>query len=402
MVKAAQGMWAGSRRTRTITGGVALLWAFAALLLWAPGAMAATVIEYTLDKDTVVYGQALTLNGKIDPVAADQQIVVAVDGADVATVATAADGTFTYTFTPKTGGQLTARVAADGSVGAALPFGVQPRLVTKVTKAQAYFRATMIVYTSPRVYAGRVEAVVTHNGEEVGNAHTWVKNGKARLNLPSPGTGRFKVDITISGTGGFTERAVARSFKTYYRTLKVGSHGPDVRLLLRQLSALRIRIPGVATTLSQNAADSIMAFQKAYGLPRTYVFDRDDWNKLDKAKLLKPRYAEPALHIEINKTKQILTVVKNGEPWAIIACSTGATGNTPEGTHSIIWKAYSAPTPYGGLLYWDMEFHPSFAMHAYSFVPPYPASHGCVRQPNWVAPWTYSVSSVGETVYVFR
>ena len=96
-------------------------------------------------------------------------------------------------------------------------------------------------------------------------------------------------------------------------------------------------------------------------------------------------------------------VVRDDSPLGILAVSTGATGNTPEGTHHIQWKAYGAPTPYGpGLLYWDMQFAPGFAMHAYPFVPPYPASHGCVRQPAWVAPWTYSVSVVGETVYVYH
>jgi hypothetical protein len=371
-------------------------------MLSAPGAWATTAIDYALDKSTVVYGQDITLGGKIEPAAADQQIAVAISGADVATVATAADGSFSYTFTPKIGGEVSARVVADGSTGAILPFGVQPRLVTRVTKAQAYFRATMIVYTSPKTYAGRVEAVVTHNGEEVGTAHTWIKKGKGRLNLPAPGTGRFGVKITLSGTGGYAERAVARSFKTYFRTLRVGSRGPDVRLLLRKLSSLRFRIPGVSSTLSASAGDAVVAFQKAYGLPRTYVFDRDDWRKLDRAKILKPRYTEPSVHIEINKTKQILMVVRDGAPLGILAVSTGATGNTPEGRHAIRWKAYCAPTPYGGLLYWDMEFYPSFAMHAYPFVPPYPASHGCVRQPAWVAPWTYNVSSVGETVYVYR
>lgn len=402
MVKTALSTGAARGRSRAPAVVLGLIAALAVLLLVVPAASAATVIDYSLDKSSVVYGQDIAVVGHIDPVAADQQIVVVINGADVATVTTATDGTFSYTFTPKIGGTLSARVVADGSIGPDMAFGVQPRAVTRVTKAQAYFRATMLVYTSPKTYTGRVTAVVTHNGEEVGTAHTWIKKGKGRLNLPAPGTGRFGVKITFSGTGGYAERSVSRSFKTYFRTLKAGSRGPDVRLLLKKLAALRVKVPGVSSTLSSAGADAILAFQKAYRLPRTYVFDRDDWNKLDKAKVLKPRYSEPSVHIEIDKTRQILMKVRNGEPLAIIHVSTGATGNTPEGRHSIRWKAYSAPTPYGGLLYWDMEFYPSFAMHAYPFVPPYPASHGCVRQPSWVAPWTYRVSSVGETVYVYR
>jgi lipoprotein-anchoring transpeptidase ErfK/SrfK len=34
-------------------------------------------------------------------------------------------------------------------------------------------------------------------------------------------------------------------------------------------------------------------------------------------------------------------------------------------------------------------------------VPVYPASHGCVRVPMWLANWLYVQSPVGERVYVY-
>lgn len=401
-------MVGAARRSRSLTGwsrtAVIVLGLAITILVWllsASSAHAATVIDYQLQKATVVYRQPIVVGGSIQPAAADQEIAVALDGTDIAVVRTAADGTFTHSFTPKVGGVVTARVVADGTVGPELPFGVQPRIVTRVTGAKAYFKAKIRVVTSPKAYRGKIVARVIHNGSQVGKVSRWVRNGKAKLVLPAPGVGRFKVKITLEARGGFAERTVVRSFKTTFRTLRLGSRGPDVKLLLKQLRRLRFRIPGISTYYSWQVADAVMAFQKAYGLPRTYVFNADDWRKLDRAKELKPRYSSPYLHIEISKPKQILMVVRNGRPLGILAVSTGATGNTPVGTHRILWKAYSAPTPYGGLLYWDMEFYPSFAMHAYPSVPPYPASHGCVRQPNWVAPWTYRVSSVGETVYVY-
>lgn len=387
--------------TRAAVGSLGLAVVVCIWLSCAPAALAATTIDYQLARGTVVYGKQVVLRGTIEPSAADRQIAIVLNGADIATVAAAADGTFTYTFVPKTGGVVAARVVSDGSVGPDLPFGVQPRIVTRVAGAKAYFRARIKASVAPKQYRGKIVAVVIHNGKETGKVTRWVRNGKATLSLPAPGVGKFRVKITLLARNGFAERTVYRSFKTTFRTLRVGSRGPDVRLLLKQLRRLRFRIPGITTYYSHNVADAVMAFQKAYGLPRTYVFGADDWRKLDKARVLKPRYSSPRLHIEISKSKQILMVVRNGAPLGILAVSTGATGNTPVGTHRIIWKAYSAPTPYGGLLYWDMEFYPSFAMHAYSSVPPYPASHGCVRQPNWVAPWTYRMSHVGETVYVY-
>lgn len=383
------------RTALAIAAGSALVLLTAAPA-WAAG------ITYTVQPSSVLYGQPVTLNGTVDPATAGQQVIVAVNGTDASTLTTDATGAFTYTFTPKVCGVITARLADGSVVGTQESYSVQPRVTWKVVKAQAFFRAAIRVRVSPQQYTGRITATVQHNGEAKGTAHTWVKKGVARIVVPAAGIGKFQVDMTLSPTQSFAERTVNASFSTSYRTLREGSTGPDVRFLLRALANLKFRIPGMSSTLSRDAADSILAFQKAYGLPRTYVFSAADWAKLDKAKVIKPRYSQPALHIEIDKGRQILMVVKNGQPWTIICVSTGATNNTPEGTHAIEWKAYSAPTPYGGLLYYDMQFYPSFAMHAYPIVPPYPASHGCVREPEWVAPYIYSLSSVGETVYVYH
>jgi hypothetical protein len=35
-------------------------------------------------------------------------------------------------------------------------------------------------------------------------------------------------------------------------------------------------------------------------------------------------------------------------------------------------------------------------------VPPYPASHGCIREPLWVAAWVYDRSYVGEQLHVYH
>ena len=131
------------------------------------------------------------------------------------------------------------------------------------------------------------------------------------------------------------------------------------------------------------------------------MFGAADWRKLDTARIIRAAHKSPATHIEIDKTRQILMIVKGGVPYGIIAVSTGRTGNTPVGTFHILWKAPSTSTWLGSAILWrTMDFHGNFAMHGYPEVPPYPASHGCVREPMWVANWTYVHSWVGETVYI--
>ena len=145
-----------------------------------------------------------------------------------------------------------------------------------------------------------------------------------------------------------------------------------------------------------------MAFQKAYRLSRTYVFNTACWRKLDGAKLIKPKYSSPSTHIEVDKTRQILMVVKGGKPVGIICVSTGATNNTPEGSFHIQQKHPFTTSGFGGILVRTMGFIGDFAIHGYSPVPPYPASHGCVREPIWACYWVYDNSFVGEALYIYH
>ena len=88
----------------------------------------------------------------------------------------------------------------------------------------------------------------------------------------------------------------------------------------------------------------------------------------------------------------------------ILPTSTGATGNTPEGHWKIRWKAPSTTTWLGSaILFRTMTFKGNeFAIHGFSPVPSYAASHGCARIPLWAADWLYRQSPVGEAVFVYR
>jgi len=78
--------------------------------------------------------------------------------------------------------------------------------------------------------------------------------------------------------------------------------------------------------------------------------------------------------------------------------STGATGNTPVGR----WHIYSkVPGLNSHGMYYSNFFTGAFAIHGYASVPPWPASHGCVRTPMWYAPGFYTRWAIGATVYIF-
>jgi hypothetical protein len=194
------------------------------------------------------------------------------------------------------------------------------------------------------------------------------------------------------------------SVRSSARPIAYGSSGKEVRALLRRLAELRYRVPAETEVFGAELLDAVLAFQKANDLARDGYVGEEVWRRLGRARTPKPRHAKPARHIEVDKTRQILLVVRHGEVRAVIPVSTGATGNTPEGAFRIRWKALATTTWLGpAILYRTMTFLGNeFAIHGFPSVPAYPASHGCVRIPIWVADWLYQRTPVGERIFIYR
>ena len=92
-----------------------------------------------------------------------------------------------------------------------------------------------------------------------------------------------------------------------------------------------------------------------------------------------------------------LRIGGRGKAVLVVPVSTGATGNTPVG----VWHVYSRVAGWSWVLWYPTYFLRGFAIHGYPDVPPYPASHGCVRVPMWVATRLYAMDPYGFTVYIY-
>jgi hypothetical protein len=173
-----------------------------------------------------------------------------------------------------------------------------------------------------------------------------------------------------------------------------GSRGASVHALEARLAGLHfaVRQDGV---FGQDDTDALLAFQKLAGLPRTGIADDALWRRLLVARAPDARY--PGDHVEVDKTRQVLFVVRGGKVALIVPTSTGATGNTPVGE----WRVYRKVSGYDWVLYYPSYFLRGFAVHGYPDVPPYPASHGCARIPLWIATTVYGEMPDGSTVYVY-
>ncbi|HEY7398985.1 MAG TPA: L,D-transpeptidase family protein [Gaiellaceae bacterium] len=177
-------------------------------------------------------------------------------------------------------------------------------------------------------------------------------------------------------------------------SLSLGAHGPNVLALEQRLHDLHYAVQ-VDGTFGDDDVEAIYAFQKVTGLPRTGAVTPTLWRRLLRAQVPRARY--PGNHIEVDKEKQVLFVVRGGKVALVVAVSTGATGNTPLG----LWHVYRKVTGFDWVLYYPNYFLRGFAVHGYPDVPPYPASHGCVRIPMWVATRVYGEIALGTAIYIY-
>ena len=356
-----------------------------------------------LDRTSVVFGDQVTVSGVVTPAASGQQLTVKHGDTVAGTAVTDADGVYSLNFTPRRSGDVVVGLdASPGVVAPAVALAVKPQVTVTHGALVPFISATVTVKVVPAAYDGLVVVKVTHKKAVVGSWKARAAGGKATLHIPFRGVDGFTLDVTAPAAAGLDARTVQARFNVRPKTLSAGAKGPYVKGMLTALSGLRFRIPGMGSTFTSKVKDSVMAFQKAYGLSRTYVFNTACWRKIDGARLIKARHASPGTHLEVDKGRQIAMVVKGGKPYGIICVSTGATGNTPEGTFHIQQKHSYTTSGFGGILVRTMGFVGNFAMHGYTPVPPYPASHGCVREPIWACYWMYDQSWVGETLYIYH
>jgi peptidoglycan hydrolase-like protein with peptidoglycan-binding domain len=177
--------------------------------------------------------------------------------------------------------------------------------------------------------------------------------------------------------------------------LSLGSHGPGVVALERRLADLHYAIRDSRGVFDGDLETSVVAFQKANGLERTGVATPSTWARLAAAGVPRARYAGD--HVEVDKERQVLLLVRGGEVVLVADVSTGATGNTPLG----LWHVYSKVPGWSWVLWYPSYFLRGFAIHGYPSVPPYPASHGCVRIPMWLAPSLYPQIPMGSAIYIY-
>src|SRR5262249_26807367 len=168
-----------------------------------------------------------------------------------------------------------------------------------------------------------------------------------------------------------------------------------VAALKRGLEELHYAVRDTSGVFDADLETSVVAFQKVNGLERTGVVTPAIWDRLAHAAVPRAHYAGD--HVEVDKTRQVVFLVRGGDGPPRLRPPAGATGNTPLG----LWHVYSKVVGWSWVLWYPNYFLRGFAIHGYPDVPPYPASHGCVRIPMWLAPKLFTQIPVGTAIYIY-
>jgi hypothetical protein len=172
--------------------------------------------------------------------------------------------------------------------------------------------------------------------------------------------------------------------------LRPGSSGATVLELQWRLEAAGF-FPGRKDgVFGRQTRAAVYALQKLYDMERTGTFRAEDWELLDR-EILGPGTAPEPDRIEVDLRRQVLYLIEreavtgvfpissaNGEPYRN---SVGRLiyAETPEGRFEFGRKRSGWWESYLGFLYSPFYFYGGYAIHGSGSVPPFPASHGCVR-----------------------
>jgi hypothetical protein len=187
----------------------------------------------------------------------------------------------------------------------------------------------------------------------------------------------------------------------------VSASGPSVPGLLaaqRRLVSLGFLLPSDADGIQgPQTQTAVLAFQKWEGLTRDGVLGPQTMGRLQTATRPTPvTRGGPGKRAEVLIDRQVVLAIDNNRVVRVIPVSTGKPSTpTPTGNFKVYAKYPKWwSTPFQEWLLWAVPFNGGVAFHYFPDVPPYAASHGCVRQMATTAKWLYDFSVIGMPVKV--
>jgi PKD repeat protein len=359
----------------------------------ATAAVTVTSLGLTLGAPGVGrYGESLRFHGQLVPAAKGATVALYRGASRIATAH--ADGRGRFVVHGRVGSAALRYTARYGSVVSnQVALAVQPGLDTALLGSGSIGRPLVLLVRERPAAAGPMTVRIWRSGRLV---QTHMGRNRLRIPLDTRRALAYRVLVSVAPAPGYVARRRLLQATIHAPSLSLGDTGPSVYALEQRLNGLHFALLRVDGYYGADTADAVVAFQKLHDLPRSGTVDERMWQELAAAQVPSPRY--PGTHVEVIKGRQVLFWVRDGQVQLIVPVSTGATGNTPLG----LWHVYSKVPGYNAKqMYYSSFFVGGFAIHGYHDVPTYPASHGCVRMPLWVALRVYSLIDYGTAVYIY-
>lgn len=227
------------------------------------------------------------------------------------------------------------------------------------------------------------------------------------------------------------------------RPLNRGMDGLEVQVMQQRLHDLGFDPGPVDGIFGSGTEQALWAFeglvQKKRFDQQTGILSNDLWQTMQDDLAFTPRRLSPpgARHVEVYLDLQVLIVFRdnaavlvthissgeldaNGEPnlWCeLVTYDTDKNGEalpepvtrdecayakTPGGVFKFNRKyAGKRLGPLGGMMN-PVYFNYGIAVHGAENVPNHPASHGCIRIPNWIADYFPTLVELGDYIYVWN
>jgi hypothetical protein len=221
----------------------------------------------------------------------------------------------------------------------------------------------------------------------------------ATLKVVSGKPGKLRITASHRATPGLAT-AVAKTLRVQALRpyASAGARGPLVRLLQAKLDGLRYAVPRTGV-FDAGTSNAVMAYRKVTGMARTTIASEQVFSGLLKGRgAFKVRHPQDGHHAEARLDKQVLALIDKGKVVRIYHISSGKPSTpTVRGRFQVYSK--TPGTNAKGMV--DSNyFIRGYAIHGYASVPPFNASHGCLRVPIMNARTIYDWLRIGDVVWV--
>jgi N-acetylmuramoyl-L-alanine amidase len=366
----------------------------------APARAASTSVTLTSSASKIVAGDAVTLSGQTDPATAGASIEIH-DAGDqiVATATTDQAGAYSASLSPDA--TVTLHAVWDAAASAPVTIRVRAIVEVRLPRVRLFDDVTVRGSVSPAVRGGKAVVELIVNGDVVRTRRARItSSGAFHQSFPVDETGTYRARAWFSDATHLKGSGVSDPRKPPLPSLHEGSRGTYVHLLEQRLVELHYRLLGIDERYDFRTADAVLAFRKVQRMPRVYTVNAATWRALADPVVPRARSRTRSFHIEVDQTRQVLYTVQDGSITNILHISSGKPSTpTHDGTFHVNRKIAGYSPNH---LYYPSYFDGNRALHGWTDVPTYPASHGCVRIPYWNAKFIFRLAPIGTPVIVYH